>query len=328
YKTVRYSGKEMDVSGLYYYGLRYYAPWLQRWVSADPAGDVDGLNLYAMVSNSPISFVDRLGLAGDPVQEIRNTSNSMISSNALHAFEAPRNVPKKQTTALEAQHKAQHPYYNYTKSKKAKLIVNAGGSLSDADPEQTFFMNAHHNIPHPSGISSTPGLTLVDSKSNAEFRTYKVSDIGKFKTHLEAKYESYYNSDESTVLTYKGSSQTPIDFQTVRREKNAVLLSDDVWEATLDHLNKNNFLLPEPDGIPGAHGEVLVKNTASLLKTSEQKEIVKIWTFKITTPATEAFAACTNCTGILRSAQGNISAEVQTGYNDEKLSTWRGTHTF
>ncbi|KAA0951451.1 RHS repeat-associated core domain-containing protein, partial [Pseudomonas sp. ANT_H12B] len=38
YKTVRYSGKEMDVSGLYYYGLRYYAPWLQRWVSADPAG--------------------------------------------------------------------------------------------------------------------------------------------------------------------------------------------------------------------------------------------------------------------------------------------------
>lgn len=38
YKTVRYSGKEMDVSGLYYYGARYYAAWLQRWISADPAG--------------------------------------------------------------------------------------------------------------------------------------------------------------------------------------------------------------------------------------------------------------------------------------------------
>ncbi|MFG6207333.1 RHS repeat domain-containing protein [Pseudomonas sp. RB5] len=61
YRFVRYSGKEMDVSGLYYYGARYYAPWLQRWVSADPAGDVDGLNLYAMVSNNPLLYVDTSG---------------------------------------------------------------------------------------------------------------------------------------------------------------------------------------------------------------------------------------------------------------------------
>ncbi|WP_448725041.1 RHS repeat-associated core domain-containing protein [Pseudomonas farris] len=61
YKTVRYSGKEMDVSGLYYYGARYYAPWLQRWVSADPLSDVDGLNLYAMVANNPVIYIDRTG---------------------------------------------------------------------------------------------------------------------------------------------------------------------------------------------------------------------------------------------------------------------------
>jgi insecticidal toxin complex protein TccC len=63
YKTIRYSGKEMDVSGLYYYGARYYAPWLQRWVSADPAGDVDGLNLYVMVANNPLLYVDKMGNA-------------------------------------------------------------------------------------------------------------------------------------------------------------------------------------------------------------------------------------------------------------------------
>lgn len=63
YKTIRYSGKEMDVSGLYYYGARYYAPWLQRWVSADPAGDVDGLNLYLMVVNNPITNIDSDGRA-------------------------------------------------------------------------------------------------------------------------------------------------------------------------------------------------------------------------------------------------------------------------
>jgi len=61
YKTARYSGKERDISGLYYYGFRYYAAWLQRWINPDPAGDVDGLNLYAMVRNNPIRFHDTDG---------------------------------------------------------------------------------------------------------------------------------------------------------------------------------------------------------------------------------------------------------------------------
>lgn len=60
YKTLRYSGKERDASGLYYYGFRYYAPWLQRWLNPDPAND--GLNAFQMVDNNPINFFDREGL--------------------------------------------------------------------------------------------------------------------------------------------------------------------------------------------------------------------------------------------------------------------------
>ncbi|UZS71730.1 glycosyltransferase [Pseudomonas syringae] len=67
YKTVRYSGKERDASGLYYYGFRYYAPWLQRWINPDPAGDVDGLNLYRMVRNNPLVYVDAKGQQPEPV---------------------------------------------------------------------------------------------------------------------------------------------------------------------------------------------------------------------------------------------------------------------
>ncbi|TWC54570.1 insecticidal toxin complex protein TccC [Pseudomonas sp. SJZ080] len=61
YKTIRYSGKERDATGLYYYGYRCYAPWLQRWVSPDPAGFVDGLNVFMMTFNNPINWVDSLG---------------------------------------------------------------------------------------------------------------------------------------------------------------------------------------------------------------------------------------------------------------------------
>ncbi len=61
YKTLRYSGREMDVTSLYYYGARYYAPWLGRWISADPEGPVDGPNLYAFVENNPQRYVDLTG---------------------------------------------------------------------------------------------------------------------------------------------------------------------------------------------------------------------------------------------------------------------------
>jgi len=62
-KEYRYSGKERDDStGLYYYGARYYAPWLGRWISADPAGTVDGLNVFEFVGGNPISQVDVGGM--------------------------------------------------------------------------------------------------------------------------------------------------------------------------------------------------------------------------------------------------------------------------
>ncbi|GLO57500.1 hypothetical protein PPUJ20066_35360 [Pseudomonas putida] len=76
YKFVRYSGKERDATGLYYYGYRYYQPWLGRWLSADPAGTVDGLNLYAMVRNNPMTLVDELGLRGGKKKGGGNSSGA------------------------------------------------------------------------------------------------------------------------------------------------------------------------------------------------------------------------------------------------------------
>lgn len=62
YKTVRFSGKERDSTGLYYYSYRYYLPWAGRWLKADPAETVDGLNLYCMVQNNPGTYADANGL--------------------------------------------------------------------------------------------------------------------------------------------------------------------------------------------------------------------------------------------------------------------------
>ena len=64
-KRYRFTGKERDKeTGFYYHGARYYAPWLGRWASPDPAGLVDGPNLYAYVQNSPLTMSDPTGLWG------------------------------------------------------------------------------------------------------------------------------------------------------------------------------------------------------------------------------------------------------------------------
>lgn len=61
-KRYRFTGKERDEeSGLAYHRARYYAPALSRWVSADPAGAVDGLNLYCYGRNNPVRFFDHSG---------------------------------------------------------------------------------------------------------------------------------------------------------------------------------------------------------------------------------------------------------------------------
>jgi len=67
-KRYRYTGKERDdETGLNYHGARYYAPWLGRWASCDPAGLVDGVNVYRYVRNNPVNKYDTNGMNGcDP----------------------------------------------------------------------------------------------------------------------------------------------------------------------------------------------------------------------------------------------------------------------
>jgi RHS repeat-associated protein len=60
----RYTGREDDGTGLYYYRARYYHPALQRFISEDPIGFAAGdVNLYAYVANAPLDFSDPSGMS-------------------------------------------------------------------------------------------------------------------------------------------------------------------------------------------------------------------------------------------------------------------------
>ncbi len=61
----RFASKRFDPeSGFVYFGRRYYAPQLGRWITPDPLGFADGPNMYAYVHNSPLTKFDLYGLYG------------------------------------------------------------------------------------------------------------------------------------------------------------------------------------------------------------------------------------------------------------------------
>lgn len=57
--STKYTDKE---TGLFYYIYRYYDSSTGRWLSRDMIEEQGGMNLYGMVGNNPVSFIDLLGL--------------------------------------------------------------------------------------------------------------------------------------------------------------------------------------------------------------------------------------------------------------------------
>jgi RHS repeat-associated protein len=81
-KRYRFTGKERDEeSGLYYHGARYYAPWLGRWISYDPASG--GPSPYVYVLDNPVSLVDPDGAAPKTVV-VHMPPNTRIGGTVAH----------------------------------------------------------------------------------------------------------------------------------------------------------------------------------------------------------------------------------------------------
>jgi RHS repeat-associated protein len=101
-KRYRYHGKERDdETGLYYYGARYFSPWLGRWMSADPAGLRDGINMFAYARNNPISRADPTGTQSHALNQVCRTNHHQSPpervkydfARAEGLYEAARRAP-------------------------------------------------------------------------------------------------------------------------------------------------------------------------------------------------------------------------------------------
>jgi len=94
-----FSTKEFEPqTGLSYFGARYYDPRVGRFVSPDPAGFIDGPNLYAFVSNNPVNLVDPLGLrAQRPARQAVFAPSQEISQAVQEQLDAAQ--PRRPTVS-------------------------------------------------------------------------------------------------------------------------------------------------------------------------------------------------------------------------------------
>ncbi len=100
-KRYRHTGMERDEeSGLSYHSARYYLPWLGRWLSADPIGIGDGVNIYRYTQNNPLKYSDQTGT--DARLTIDQESRTISYNTTVHFFGTAEEIAKIRPFAQQA----------------------------------------------------------------------------------------------------------------------------------------------------------------------------------------------------------------------------------
>jgi RHS repeat-associated protein len=282
-KRYRYTGKERDEeTGLYYHGARYYAPWLGRWISCDPAGTVDGTNFYRYTKCNPIRLVDLQGMqASDSnIEPTVNSGNSNDPRNyvSFNDFRTGVVGPWSNEALLDSWNtkhppgkttKVQYPSDNMFFRRSGTLKTPSGGASSiPADPNwETEGINAKDAssnktpVEHATGQAREPitidGEEVHISKSRyiSMSRNPDVPFEGELLVIDGNKVPEYIDAPELLKMgKQEGASPQWIENQTKGTngkppEMEALAVEHIPPEAITPEANLQRVQLPNPSGV-------------------------------------------------------------------------------
>jgi len=254
YKTIRYSGKERDATGLYYYGYRYYAPWLQRWVNPDPAWYVDGLNLFRVLRNSPVSLREYTGLSPVPPNNVTTKQEHPDQVDDLLndlPRDAPDEMPEINTVKVNEEFLSRVSDYFQNNIDRITQL----NTLLEHKPIDAVKISSGRMI-FPEGHGSG-GQVIKDEFINE----YHPSGVWIFRgNYKESKTKQFFASDVQLVqVAYMGITDYPS--MMVRNEvKNKETLAATEKFAS-DSIELKEAFFTTPNG----------KNTAQILKALDME---------------------------------------------------------
>ncbi|MDR6160282.1 RHS repeat-associated protein [Chryseobacterium sp. SLBN-27] len=177
----KYNGKELQETGMYDYGARFYMPDIGRWGVHDPLSELQfAYSPYSYVYGNPIKFTDPTGMIGedpDP-QKIYGPRGGKLIEEVV--IQAPLKPIKSHDSSLSWMGINSLNAYHASEDRLAAAIRNSKAALATEKFERNLaftmgtFMMGGSNIVASAGWSAlTGGLIIKMRKRKMKQELYK-----------------------------------------------------------------------------------------------------------------------------------------------------------
>ncbi|MDP9957138.1 RHS repeat-associated protein [Epilithonimonas hungarica] len=231
YENWKYNGKELEETGMYDYGARFYMPDIGRFGQYDPLAEKT-FEPYAYVYNNPVRMIDPTGMEGEEVETDANGNEtiSVVGNIKLSAGTVAASVTRFGDNANTN---------NKSSEKKASATNNAGIHAAGLSAV------GEHSLENP--LSNGPGNPIVKLLIWPSTRS-----IGHVAISINGTVYGYYPKDMNGDNQYGKAdiySDPPgrmhidnaIEFS--KNYQGQTIVSYDVKISSIDAKNLESYLL-------------------------------------------------------------------------------------